>query len=414
MFKITNKILKMIVIFTVFLSSFSTNVFATEKENENKYYLGSIVNTGKDNGYSKENIIDENDPHFGWTLGRFYISGYSSMSYDNNGQIVFIKSSGDSITLSYELLQNDINCLNNDEGLSISEDKNGYDTKYGIEKTNFGKGALIIQHTDYQNYSNKPTLYTNYLSAESTTNANTKIEINEEGDYEVKLNYELKEERLGLGSFSLMSTYTNYSDTFNFSIRNGNAKAFPFDISTRKELSNYSYTETGFYLDYANSHYLDVSIKKEIYVEGINGLTEDTRFNKPAKDGEKFTDEGIYTITVKNNYSDLTDIFKIYVGTNSLLKASVINNLSIEEVTDLLDKGSTIKEDGTIVRLESSVNNSSNKQNSANDINILPYLLSILLICIGIILLKKNKKKIKSSFKTQKNDLNIIEKEKNK
>ena len=37
-------------------------------------------------------------------------------------------------------------------------------------------------------------------------------------------------------------------------------------------------------------------IKKEILNVGQDEL--DTRFNRPAKDGETFTDEGVYTITV--------------------------------------------------------------------------------------------------------------------
>ena len=41
---------------------------------EQKYYLGSAVNAGTDTGYSESNDIKENDPHFGWELGRFYIS----------------------------------------------------------------------------------------------------------------------------------------------------------------------------------------------------------------------------------------------------------------------------------------------------------------------------------------------------
>ena len=34
-------------------------------------------------------------------------------------------------------------------------------------------------------------------------------------------------------------------------------------------------------------------------------------------DGEKYTDEGIYTITVSNPYTEEKTVKKIYVGTNS-------------------------------------------------------------------------------------------------
>ncbi len=75
---------------------------------------------------------------------------------------------------------------------------------------------------------------------------------------------------------------------------------YPFDVLTKGELTNSSLTENGFYLDLAKSRYLDIDVKKEVLVQGSDALTEDTRFNRPAKDGEQYTDEGIYTITVRN------------------------------------------------------------------------------------------------------------------
>lgn len=35
--------------------------------------VGKTVNTGNDNGYSENNKIAENDPHFSWTLGNFLL-----------------------------------------------------------------------------------------------------------------------------------------------------------------------------------------------------------------------------------------------------------------------------------------------------------------------------------------------------
>jgi len=75
---------------------------------------------------------------------------------------------------------------------------------------------------------------------------------------------------------------------------------FPFDVKTGAELTNTAITENGFYLDLAKSRYLDINIKKEVLKNGADGLTEDIRFNKPAKDGYEYIDEGIYTITVSN------------------------------------------------------------------------------------------------------------------
>lgn len=105
-----------------------------------------------------------------------------------------------------------------------------------------------------------------------------------------------------------------------------------FDVVTGAELTNSSITENGFYLDLAKSRYLNIDIKKEACKEGAEGLTEDVRFNKPAKDGEQYTDEGIYTITVSNVYTNQTTTKVIYVGTDDVLKAHVTTGLSIADV----------------------------------------------------------------------------------
>ena len=124
---------------------------------------------------------------------------------------------------------------------------------------------------------------------------------------------------------------------------------YPFDVVTGAELTNSSITENGFYLDLAKSRYLNIDIKKEIRRAGAEGLTEVTRFNKPAKDGEAYTDEGIYTITVSNLYTNQTTTKIIYVGTDSVLKAHVVTGLSIGDIESQLAVGASIADDGTLI-----------------------------------------------------------------
>ena len=124
---------------------------------------------------------------------------------------------------------------------------------------------------------------------------------------------------------------------------------FPFDAVTNTELTTTTMTENGFYLDLAKSRYLDITVKKEMLAEGADGLVEDTRFNTLAKDGDRFTDEGIYTITVKNRYTGESTVKKIYVGTDLVLKAFVATGLSIAEIKDSLARGAYIADDGSIV-----------------------------------------------------------------
>ena len=128
-----------------------TNVVnAKEKQLNENYtvYWDGVVNTGKDNGYSKSMPIKNGDPHYGWKLGKFALSGFSSKRIDDNGNYILLKNVGDDITL-YFLLEQNINKLDNNKSLVINEDKNGYDNYFGVKKTNFGKGTLIIRKIDY-------------------------------------------------------------------------------------------------------------------------------------------------------------------------------------------------------------------------------------------------------------------------
>ena len=307
---------------------------------DNKYYYDKVVNTGLDNGYSESNSIKEGDPHFGWKLGRFVVSGFTSRAGDDVP--VFLKNSGDQVELSFQLNQS-IDSLNGDDKRKISGDGNGYDEYFGIPKTDFGHGALITKHTDYQNASTEPTVSTEYLSSVKV-GANTHIDMYEEGDYEVALDYEIESP----GLLPFRPAYNNYRIFFKFKVRNSNTMMFLFDTATNNELFNGSVTSSGFRIDMAGSHYLDVSVKREVLNSTGDGLTEDVRFNKTATDGAVFEDEGIYTVTVKNpNTGEEATTKKIYVGTNDAMKASVANNMTLAEAQERIAEGATVAGDGS-------------------------------------------------------------------
>ena len=139
-------------------------------KSEDKYYMGSAVNAGKDKGYSKNEEINSKDLHYNWKLGEFYVEGHTREAFDSEGNPIFLKNVGDEVTLWFDL-QQDISKLNGNENLYICDDTNGYMEKYGIEKTNLKKGTLIIRHTDYQNKIGEPQIYTNYLSAKESDGA---------------------------------------------------------------------------------------------------------------------------------------------------------------------------------------------------------------------------------------------------
>lgn len=304
------------------------------------YSLGKKVRVENFDGYFGEELIEQGDSHYGWDLGSFFVSGYTDEIVKDDGNVVFLKNVGDKVTLWFKLNQN-IDGLNGKEKLSITADTEGYDQYFETPKMNFGRGVLIIRYTDHNNVKADPTIYTNYLEANATVGADTKVQLFEEGDYEVALDYEVT-------SDELIDKVGHYRIFFKFSVRNGNCMVYPFDVATGSELTNSSMTENGFRLDLAKSRYLKINIKREVLKDSADGLVEDTRFNGAAKDGAEYTDEGIYTITVSNEYTGQLTTKKIYVGTNNVLRAHMTTGLSISEINDLVADGATISDDGTI------------------------------------------------------------------
>lgn len=328
-------------------SSLTNNEPSSYRENV-YYFERKAKNAGKDTGYSQENPITINDPHYGWVLGRFYIKGFTDKTGYNN-EDYFLKKVGDSVVLGFQLQQN-IASLNGNNKLSISEDTNGYDEGLQIRKTNFGKGALIITKTDYQNHNEDPMIYVNYLEGVSSGEAETEIELNEEGDYEVVLDYEVKEKKL------LGYRYYNYRIVFNIKLRNANCMVFAFDIESHSELLNKSYTAAGFKLDLARSRYLQVKVTREVPNDLGNGLIAgDIRNNSVASDGEEYTEEGIYTIVAFNPFTNVETKKTIYVGFDGVLKAHMLTGEPLYEITNELESGSRLLANGAIVPMSTEV-----------------------------------------------------------
>ncbi len=222
------------------------------------------------------------------------------------------------VELSFSLEQ-DIECLNGNPKLVINDDTDGTDEYFQTDRNvKFHRGALIIRHTNYENIPGTPQIYTDFLAANTRTGADTRVSLFEEGDYEVALDYEICNK-------DGISTYENYRIYFKFSIRNGNAMVFPFDAVTRSELSSLSITPNGFYLDFARSRYLKISVKR--FTLNANGDGLDVRSNAPASDFASYTDEGIYLIYASNQYTSERTRKIICVGNNTELNEYFRNNV---------------------------------------------------------------------------------------
>lgn len=331
-----------------FYASRGTESTAEQNENAKTYNLGSKVRTKKFDGYYGSKEIKNDDPHYGWELGQFFVNGFTDYIKDEDDNVVFLKNAGDQLALWFNL-QQDINCLNGNEALTIMRDTAGSDQYFETPKTNFGHGALIVRKINSDNSKEEPQIYTNYLEATATVGANTKVDLFEEGDYEVALDYAVKYDKTKVLGQSILPEEAHYRIYFKFSVRNSNSMFFPRDSKTQSELSDNSSTPNGFFLDLANSQYLKLYVIKEVLKDGEDGLMEDVRYNRAAKDGDTFEDEGLYTITVTNEYTGKSTTKRIYVGNNDIIKAYMTTGLSISEIKDKLADGAAIADDGTIV-----------------------------------------------------------------
>lgn len=309
--------------------------------------LGTVTRTESE-GYTGTKKIGINDVHYGWELGQFFVSGYTRETSDQQNRPVFLKNVGDQITLWFNLKQ-DISKLNDDENLTISDDDSGYDQYFQIKKTDMGHGTLIIRYTDEQGVKHDPEIYTNYLEANASTSADTIVKLFEEGDYEVALDYEIKSVPRKVAGIEIVPDYTDYRIAFEFSVRNGNCMVYPFDVNTGAELNDEAITADGFRLDMAKSKYLTIDVQRSVVTEGANGYVEDIRFNRPAKDGEEYTEEGIYTFNVKNLYTGENTTKKIYVGSSDYMNALSVNKITVDALNTQLSNGAVLKADGTLV-----------------------------------------------------------------
>ena len=302
--------------------------------------LGTRYFEKKDSGFIEEIQKDEKNPHLGWNVGTFYVNGYTRES-TLDGTELFLKNAGDKVTLWFKL-EKDIENLDGNGKYAIVEDKNGQDLQFEVPKTNFKHGALIISFTDHEGKKHKPVVYTDFLAASATTGADTRAVLFEEGDYEVALDYTI-------GETGILGSEYDYKVFFQFSIRNGNTMFFPFDLSTGAELRDNAITPNGFMIDMAKSRYLNINVKRFAVVDSSNGHIEDERMNAPAKDGNEYTDEGVYIVNVTNQYTGEQTEKKFYVGSDPFLIAMAKSGKSAHEIDEFISQGYTIDTDGSLV-----------------------------------------------------------------
>ncbi len=323
-------------------------------EDNNRMNMGKVVRCTDYDSYGGAKEIDNEDPHSGWAIGSFFVGGYTDSVIDSQTKkTVFLKNNGDRISLWFDLEQNINQCRNNPD-IKIVADTKGYDKGFDVpggvnETMDFGKGVLMIRQKYKDNTYSEPQVYTNFLEAGASPDAITRVELFEEGDYEVALDYAVKYDKTKLFGKTIAPQTNHYRIAFEFEVRNGNTVVFLKDTKTGSELPSGAITENGFYIDLANSQYLKVHVKREVLKDGFDGLSEDIKFNSSATNGDSFTKDGVYTVTVSNQYNNATTEKRVYVGKDNILKAYMVTGLSISEIQDQLELGATIADDGTLI-----------------------------------------------------------------
>ena len=102
-------------------------------------------------------------------------------------------------------------------------------------------------------------------------------------------------------------------------------------------------------IDLANSRDLKVYVQRTIINEAANRHTTDIRENKPARDGEEYTQPGIYKLTVSNSYTDQETVKTIYIGSDPFIKALATTGLSVSDIDGILAQGYTLEDDGSLI-----------------------------------------------------------------
>ncbi len=116
-----------------------TNAFCTDFDPQ-KYYLGTTYRANSDD----IEPINSSDLHYNWELGYFFMNGYTQVIANPNKPIIFLKNTGDEVSLWFRLNQ-EINRLNGSESLFITDG--------GVNnKRDKGLGTLCINYIDYQNF----------------------------------------------------------------------------------------------------------------------------------------------------------------------------------------------------------------------------------------------------------------------
>ena len=110
------------------------------------------------------------------------------------------------------------------------------------------------------------------------------------------------------------------------------------------------------------------------------GIVTDVRYNRTAREGEVYSEEGIYTITAKNKYTSQTTVKVIRVG----------SGWTVSDEKESFDETGLFNMDGFRGIF---VTRTANKTNSSSSVGIALPICLILVISLSTIVIFKLRKK---------------------
>lgn len=324
--------------------------------NGNSYSFSKLLSCSDRCGYTNPQSLSVGDPLVGVNVAEIRLENFSATTV-KEGKLYFLKTTPDIPVLSIVPLT-DFNNLGG-TGTWINEDGDTRIPDFGFIGE-IGYGWLGITHKDYQGKI-QTLCVSNVLRKTKDGISFTPAWFGEEGSYRIALCFEVKrqigcEKKWDWWPFKYhydpIYSFTNYKIDAQFEIRNANAQVFAFDSKGNELLSGA--VSNQFTLDFANSRYLQINIKREIAVNS-NELMEssDVRFNSVGVDKRTYDTPGVWTITVRNEVT----------GDSTTRRILVIDSNDTEEANAL--KVSTSKKYSEFSSLN--VKNNNEEVNTSNE-----------------------------------------------
>ena len=179
----------------ILFTCMSKTIIGAAESSEERYYIKTTTfDAGLDEGYAPRKPIKKDNPHYGWDIGRFYLTGFRSYTVID-GVPVFYKYIEQSMYLHFQI-EKDIERLDTKGLLSISDIYFGYDADFGIPYGSFKRGALFVQRTAHHTgEKDKVREFYDFLGAMSNGFNTSFLQIDYNGIYDVALDYTIEESK---------------------------------------------------------------------------------------------------------------------------------------------------------------------------------------------------------------------------